>query len=215
MTIADLSDAVVATREPGLATTGWPPVVAAVDVDVTRLRRALGDRAHGPALTAVLTQVVARRFGRCDGLRPRAAGAPSLGVRVGRSDELILVPDATHLTVTGLIRRIAAGPHHDGRAPEIVLTHSGAAGLAWEIAPAPAGTAVSLTVGAISRQVQVVDDVDGAESIAVRSTLRAILCHDDRLSRHDAMRHLAAFRADLEQFDVDRLVAELWTGATR
>jgi hypothetical protein len=179
---------------------------AAVEVDVTGIRRVLGDRTGTAAFTAVLARVVANRLA---GGHPVPGSAGALGLRTGGSDEVVVVPRAHHLSLAGLLGRITAGPDGAAGAPDLVLTHSATAGLAWELTPPPAGAAASLTAGAVRRRVQVVD-TDDTESIAVRAVLQLTLCHDERVRRSDAVALLAGVRDDLEAFDPAHLAELRW-----
>lgn len=80
--------------------------------------------------------------------------------------------------------------------------------MVWEFAAPRAPAVASPTAGAVRRRVGVVD-VEGIESVAVRSVLQLTLGHDDRVRRRDALRFLGRVHADLEGYDVTRAAAEL------
>jgi len=141
----------------------------------------------------------------------------NLGVAVD-TDRGLLVPvikGAGDLNIAGLSRKIAelADRTRDNRVtPDelgggtFTLTNTGSRGALFDTPIINQPQVGILGTGAVIKRVVVVPDADGAESIAIRSTVYLALSYDHRLvDGADAARFLSAMKARLEEgaFEAD------------
>jgi 2-oxoglutarate dehydrogenase E2 component (dihydrolipoamide succinyltransferase) len=203
-----------------------------VEVDVTKIAR-LRDRAKRDfearegvklsflpffALAVVeALKVHASVNASIDGDEITYHGSENLGIAVDTERGLLVpvIKDAGDLNIAGLARKIAdlaertrtnkIGPDELGGGT-FTLTNTGSRGALFDTPIINMPQVAILGTGAVVRKPVVIDDVDGGETIAIRSMVYLALSYDHRLvDGADAARFLGTIKDRLEDgaFDAD------------
>jgi 2-oxoglutarate dehydrogenase E2 component (dihydrolipoamide succinyltransferase) len=157
-----------------------------VEVDVTA-----ANAADAP-LVAYLAAATAAALRAVPDLNGAGGGAIALAV-TGDGGSTVL-PDAGHLSLEGIARRLGDGGAAAGP-PTFALVDAGGRGTLWESSPVPAGQVAALTAGAVVQRPALVPGAGGERVLATRDLVHLALTYDaGRVDATTAARFLAVAR---------------------
>jgi len=157
-----------------------------VEVDVTAATG--GD----PPLVAHLAAATAEALRAVPDLN--VAGGGAIALAVTGADGSTVLPDAGHLSLDGIARRLADGGSTAGP-PTFSIVDASGRGTLWESSPVPPGQVAVLTAGAAVERPALVRGAEGERAVAVRCVAHLALTYDvGRVDAATAARFLTIVR---------------------